>query len=79
MKLVEFFNNYFVHIVDDVQDIKEHKFGNEFSAQPSIRATAEENRRKNAIHNFNFKYTTEEDRIVSHDAFFQKHHAISRS
>ena len=51
------FNNYFVHNVDDVQDIKEHKVGNDFSAHPSIRAIAEENKRKNAIHNFNFKYT----------------------
>ena len=51
------FNNYFVHIVDDVQDIKEHNFGNEFSAHLSIRAIMEENRRKNAIHNFNFTYT----------------------
>ena len=67
MKLAELFNNYFVHIVDDVQDIKEHKFGNEFSAQPSIRATAEENRRKNAIHNFNFKYTnkTQVEKLLS--------------
>ena len=52
-ELAELLNNYFVHI-DDVQDIKEHKFGNQFSAHPSIRAIAEENRRKNAIHNFNF-------------------------
>ena len=56
-ELAELFNNYFVHIVDDVQDIKEHNFGNEFSAHPSIRAIMEENRRKNAIHNFNFTYT----------------------
>ena len=56
--LVELFNNYFVHIIDDVQDIKEHNFGHEFSAHPSIRAIAEENRRKNAIHNFNLKYTS---------------------
>ena len=56
-ELAELFNNYFVHIIDDVQDIKEHNFGHEFSAHPSIRAIAEENRRKNAIHNFNFKYT----------------------
>ena len=56
-ELAELFKNYFVHIVDDVQDIKEHNFGNEISAQPSIRAIAEENRRKNAIDNFNFKYT----------------------
>ena len=34
---------YFVHVVDDVQDIKEHIFGNEFSAHSSIRAIAEEN------------------------------------
>ena len=53
-ELAELFNNYFVHIVDDVQDIKEHNFGNEFSAHPSIPAIMEENRRKNAIHNFNF-------------------------
>ena len=57
IQVAELFNNYFVHIVDDVQDIKEHNFGNDFSAHPSIRAIAEENRRKNAIHNFNFKYT----------------------
>ena len=58
---------YFVHIVDDVQDIKEHNFGNEFSAHPSIRAIAEENRRKNAIHNFNFKYTdkTQVEKLLS--------------
>ena len=56
-ELAELFNNYFVHIIDDVQDIKEHNLGHEFSAHPSIRAIAEENRRKNAIHNFNFKYT----------------------
>ena len=56
--LVELFNNYFVHIIDNVQDIKEHNFGHEFSAHPSIRAIAEENRRKNAIHNFNFKCTS---------------------
>ena len=56
-ELAELFNNYFVHIFDDVQDIKEQDFGNEFSAHPSIRVIAEENRRKNAIHNFNFKYT----------------------
>ena len=36
---------------------KERNFENEFSAHPSIRATAEENRRKNAIHNSHFKYT----------------------
>ena len=35
-ELAELFNNYFVHIVDDVQDIKEHNFGNEFSTDPSI-------------------------------------------
>ena len=46
-ELAELFNNYFVHIIDDV-----------FSAHPSIRAIAEENRRKNTIHNFNFKYTS---------------------
>ena len=57
-ELAELFNNYFVHIIDDVQDIKEHNFGLEFSAHPSIRAIAEENRRKNAIHNFNFKCTS---------------------
>ena len=57
-ELAELFNNYFVHIIDDVQDIKEHNFGHEFSAHPSIRAIAEENRRKNAIHNFNFKCTS---------------------
>ena len=51
------FNNHFVHIVDDVQDIKEHNFGHEFSTNLSIRAIAEENGRKNAIHNFNSKYT----------------------
>ena len=56
-ELAELFNNYFVHIIDDVQDIKEHNLGHEFSAHPSIRAIAEENGRKNAIHNFNFKYT----------------------
>ena len=56
-ELAELFNDYFVLIVDDVQDTKEHNFGNEFSAHPSIRAIMEENRRKNAIHNFNFKYT----------------------
>ena len=59
---------YFVHIVDDVQDIlKEHNFGNEFSAHPSIRAIAEENRRKNAVHNFNFKYTnkTQVEKLLS--------------
>ena len=50
-ELAELFNNYFVHIVDDVQDIKENNFGNEFSAHPSIRAIAEENRRKNVTHN----------------------------
>ena len=55
--VAELFNNYFVHIVDDVQDIKEHNFGNKFSTKPSIRAIMEENRRKNAIHNFNFTYT----------------------
>ena len=44
-ELAELFNNYFVYIVDDVQDIKEHDFGNEFSAHPSIPAIAEENRR----------------------------------
>ena len=54
-EVAELFKNYFVHIVDDVQDIKEHKFGNEFSTLPSILAIVEENRRKNAIHNFNFK------------------------
>ena len=53
-ELAELFNNYFVHIVDDVQDIKEHNFGNKFSTKPSIQAIMEENRRKNAIHNFNF-------------------------
>ena len=37
-ELAELFNNYFVHIIDDVQDIKEHNFGHEFSAHPSIRA-----------------------------------------
>ena len=56
-ELAELFNNYFVHIIDDVQDIKEHNFGHEFSAHPGIQAIAEENRRKNTIHNFNFKYT----------------------
>ena len=66
-ELAKLFNNYFVHIVDDVQDIKEHNFGNEFSAHPSIRAIAEENRRKNAIHNFNFKYTnkTQVEKLLS--------------
>ena len=66
-ELAELFNNYFVHIVDDVQDIKKHNFGNEFSAHPSIRATAEENRRKNAIHNFDFKYTnkTQVEKLLS--------------
>ena len=61
------FNNYFVHIVDDVQDIKENNFGNDFSAHPSIRAIAEENRRKNATHNFNFKYTnkTQVEKLLS--------------
>ena len=61
------FNNYFVHSVDDVQDIKEHNFGNDFSAHPSIRGIAEENRRKNAIHNFNFKYTnkTQVEKLLS--------------
>ena len=56
-ELAELFNNYFVRIIDDVQDIKEHNFGHEFSAHPGIQAIAEENRRKNTIHNFNFKYT----------------------
>ena len=62
-ELAELFNNYFVHIVDDVQDIKEHNFGNEFSAHPSVRAIAEENRRKN----FNFKYTnkTQVEKLLS--------------
>ena len=66
-ELAELFNNYFIHIVDDVQDIKERNFGNEFSAHPSIRATAEEIRRKNAIHNFNFKYTnkTQVEKLLS--------------
>ena len=66
-ELAELFNNYFVHIVDDVQDIKEHNFGNEFSAHPSIRAIAQENRRKNAVHNFNFKYTnkTQVEKLLS--------------
>ena len=66
-ELAKLFNNYFVHIVDDVQDIKEHNFGNEFSAHPSIRAIAEENRRKNAMHNFNFKYTnkTQVEKLLS--------------
>ena len=66
-ELAELFNNYFVHIVDDVQDIKENNFGNEFSAHPSIRAIAEENRRKNATHNFNFKYTnkTQVEKLLS--------------
>ena len=57
-ELAKLFNNYFVHIDDDVQDIKEHNFGHEFSAHPSIRAIAEENRKKNAIHNFNFNTPT---------------------
>ena len=35
-ELAELFNNYFVHIIDDVQDITGHNFGNEFSAHPSI-------------------------------------------
>ena len=26
-ELAELFNNYFVHIIDDVQDIKEHNLG----------------------------------------------------
>lgn len=56
-ELAEQFNNYSVHIIDDVQDIKEHNFGHEFSAHPSIQAIAEENRGRNVIHNFNFKYT----------------------
>lgn len=46
-ELAELFDSYFVHIVDDVQDIKEHNFGNELSAHPSIRAVMEENRREN--------------------------------
>ena len=54
IELAELFNNCFVHIVADVQDIKEHNFGDDFSAHPSIRAIGEENRRKNAIRNFNF-------------------------
>ena len=67
-ELAELFNNYFVHIVDDVQDIKEHNFVNEFSAHPSIQAIAEENRRKNAIHNFNFKYTNKTSTINARKA-----------
>lgn len=31
-ELAELFNNYFVHIIDDVQDIKERNLGHEFSA-----------------------------------------------
>ena len=66
-ELAELLNNYFVHIVDDVKDIKENNFGNELSAHPSIRAIAEENRRKNATHYFNFKYTnkTQVEKLLS--------------
>lgn len=35
-ELVELFDSYFVQIVDDVQDIKEYNFGNEFSVYFSI-------------------------------------------
>ena len=45
-ELAELFNNYFVHIIDDVQDIKEHNLGHEFSAHASIRAIAEEKQKK---------------------------------
>ena len=36
-ELAELFNNYFVHIIDDVQYIKENNFKHKYSAHPSIK------------------------------------------